>query len=154
MDPIPSSQHQVQQLLEMAYTNVERTRFLLVQRETDYDWQVATLWDSLVEASKATLAARGWRIRGAEGVHQELSRAAAFILAPEDEVAAKTMMDVSAVWLALRNQIKYERRAVVGKATRDDIISKAGPILDALSKVASATVGAPGDFDDWTLPTP
>ncbi|GEM_PF-4486727 len=142
LEAIPKSEYQVKQLLEVAYTNVERTRFLLVDRATDYDWHVATLWGAVVEASKAALASYGWRIKGAEGVHGDLTRAAAYILAPTQPDAARSLMDVAADWLSLRNKIKYERRGVVGKATRDDIILKAEAILRALSTVSSAAVGA------------
>lgn len=39
LDAIPRSDHQVQQLLQLAYANVERTRFLLKHAPDDFDWQ-------------------------------------------------------------------------------------------------------------------
>ncbi len=39
LDAIPRSDHQVKQLLEHAYTNVERTRFLLKHALDDFDQQ-------------------------------------------------------------------------------------------------------------------
>jgi hypothetical protein len=33
LDAIPRSEHHVRQLLELAYTNVKRTRFLLAERD-------------------------------------------------------------------------------------------------------------------------
>ena len=39
LDAIPRPDHQVTQLLELANTNVERTRFLLEHAPDDFDWQ-------------------------------------------------------------------------------------------------------------------
>jgi hypothetical protein len=148
---IPKSAYQVKQLLELAHTNVERTRHLVRDQPADYDWQVATLWDAVIEASKATLASMGYRLKGAEGMHGDLTQAAAYILAPDHREAATSLKEISSTWLNLRNQVKYERRGVVGKGTRDDILGKAGPILQALSAVSSTAVGEAPDFDDWSV---
>jgi hypothetical protein len=154
LETVPQSRHQVEQLLELAHTNLERARSLLLNEPDDFDWQVSTLWDSLIEACDAALASTGHRVKGAEGKHFELTRLAAYILGPDDAEAAKSLFDLAPGWLSLRNTVKYDRHAAVGKATRDEIMNRAGAILSALSRVSSKAVGSAPEFEDWTLDLP
>lgn len=72
LDAIRRSDHQVKQLLELAYINVERTRFLLKHATDDFDWQAipptsapgTTFRETLAERDRVRCREHGRRVTG------------------------------------------------------------------------------------------